>query len=68
MQEEWSQGLSIQEILGLHQRRAGGIMVRLKTLDLLAEEATIEDADRLQKNKYENLRGQSTSSGSESAS
>ena len=68
MQEEWSQGLSLEEISGLHQRRTGGIMVRLKTLDLLAEEATIEDADRIQKNKYKNLRGQDISSASESAS
>jgi len=49
--EEWAQGLSIQEISGLHQRRVGGIMARLKTLDLLAEEATVEDADRIQKSK-----------------
>ena len=60
LQEEWSQGLSIEEISGLHQRRTGGIMVRLKTLDLLAEEATIEDADRIQSGKSETVRSEST--------
>lgn len=49
--EEWNQGLSIQEISGLHQRRVGGIMARLKTLDLLPEDATIEMADEIQQKK-----------------
>ena len=49
--EEWNQGLSIQEISGLHQRRVGGIMARLKTLDLLPEDGTIEMADEIQRKK-----------------
>jgi uncharacterized protein with ParB-like and HNH nuclease domain len=46
--EEWEQGLLISDIAGLHQRRAGGIMARLKTLGLLSEEATQEDSEKIQ--------------------
>jgi len=40
-------------------------MVRLKTLDLLAEEATVEDADRIQSAKSETARSEGTLSTSE---
>jgi hypothetical protein len=54
LQDEWSQGLLVEEIAGLHQRRVGGIMARLKFLGLIAKEATLEDVDRIQsaKSKY----------------
>ena len=51
LSEEWEQGLSVPDIAGLHQRRAGGIMARLKTLGLLPEEATQEEAEKLQQAK-----------------
>ena len=51
LSEEWEQGLSVPDIAGLHQRRAGGIMARLKTLGLLSEEATQEEAEKLQQAK-----------------
>jgi hypothetical protein len=55
LSEEWEQGLSIPDISGLHQRRAGGIMARLKTLGLLSEDATQEDAEKLQQIKRTDL-------------
>ena len=51
LSEEWEQGLPVPDIAGLHQRRVGGIMARLKTLGLLSEDATQEDAEILQKGK-----------------
>ena len=51
LSEEWEQGLSVPDIAGLHQRRTGGIMARLKTLGLLPEESTQDDAEALQKAK-----------------
>ena len=51
LSEEWEQGLSVPDIAGLHQRRAGRIMARLKTLGLLPEEATLEEAEKLQQAK-----------------
>ena len=51
LSEEWEQGLSVADIAGLHQRRIGGIMARLKMLGLLSEDATQEDAEILQKGK-----------------
>ena len=51
LSEGWEQGLSVPDIAGLHQRRAGGIMARLKTLGLLPEEATQEEAEKLQQAK-----------------
>ena len=51
LSEEWEQGLSVPDIAGLHQRRVGGIMARLKTLGLLPEEATQEEAEKLQQAK-----------------
>ena len=55
LSEEWEQGLSIPDISGLHQRRAGGIMARLKTLGLLSEDATQEEAEKLQQSKRTDL-------------
>lgn len=51
LNEEWDQGLIIQEIAGLHQRRIGGIMARLKSLNLISEESTVEMADEIQRKK-----------------
>ena len=51
LSEGWEQGLSVPDIAGLHQRRAGRIMARLKTLGLLPEEATQEEAEKLQQAK-----------------
>lgn len=51
LSEEWEQGLSVPDIAGLHQRRTGGIMARLKMLGLLPEESTQDDAEALQKAK-----------------
>ncbi len=48
LSEEWEQGLSVSDIAGLHQRRVGGILARLKTLGLLPEESTQEDSDNIQ--------------------